>query len=236
MAIGKILADVLKDKDVSVSELARQVGVSQSTIASIIDRDNSGIKITLLNDICKFLEVSPELFFDDFSKREPLDDFFTTAEKNLIKKYRTLDPISQKAVRTLIDVEGERKSDEIAVIRLPKSMLRASAGTGLLLGDEYTEWVDVPETPTAKQANLVVEVAGDSMEPRFSDGDNVLVRLVPCVDVGEIGIFSVDGQAYIKKKGVSSLISVNPKYADIQITEFSDVRCFGKVIGKTEIV
>lgn len=67
MAIGKILSELLIKKNISKSELARRVGVTPSTISSIIERDNAGIKITLLNDICKELRVSPEIFFEDFA-------------------------------------------------------------------------------------------------------------------------------------------------------------------------
>ena len=105
-----------------------------------------------------------------------------------------------------------------------------------MLDGDYTSWVKVPDTPTARQANIVIEVTGDSMVPMFSDGDNVLVRLTPDIDVGDVGIFSVDGNGYIKKKGRGKLISVNPAYDDIEVGEYSDYRCFGKVLGKVEII
>ena len=69
------------------------------------------------------------------------------------------------------------------------------------------------------------------MEPKFYDGDTVLVREQPSVDIGEIGLFVVDGNGYIKKQGVDRLISLNPDFDDIFPNEFSDVRCVGKIIG-----
>lgn len=69
------------------------------------------------------------------------------------------------------------------------------------------------------------------MEPKFHDGDTVLVREQPSVDIGEIGLFVVDGNGYIKKQGIDRLISLNPDFDDIFPNEFSDVRCIGKVIG-----
>ena len=69
------------------------------------------------------------------------------------------------------------------------------------------------------------------MEPKFYDGDTVLIREQPSVDIGEIGLFVVDGNGYIKKQGIDRLISLNPDFDDIFPNEFSDVRCVGKVIG-----
>lgn len=69
------------------------------------------------------------------------------------------------------------------------------------------------------------------MEPRFHDGDIVLVETQPSVKVGEIGIFIYEGEAYIKEFGGDRLISLNSKYSDKQITDFSSFYCKGLVIG-----
>jgi SOS-response transcriptional repressor LexA len=74
------------------------------------------------------------------------------------------------------------------------------------------------------------------MEPLYSDGDKVLVKIQPDIEPGEIGIFIVDNEGYIKKKGDHELISVNPEYDNIPIGKFTNYRCFGKVLGKAEIV
>ena len=51
------------------------------------------------------------------------------------------------------------------------------------------------------------------------------------VDVGEIGIFVVNGDAYIKELGDQCLISQNEKYKPIRIGESDSVYCCGRVIG-----
>jgi SOS-response transcriptional repressor LexA len=56
---------------------------------------------------------------------------------------------------------------------------------------------------------------------------------------GEIGIFSLNGDAYIKKlqddKNGISLISLNEKYAPIEIGENDRFDIFGKVVGKSNV-
>ena len=70
------------------------------------------------------------------------------------------------------------------------------------------------------------------MEPKFNDGDLVLVRTQPAIDIGEIGIFIVNGDSFIKKQGEDRLISLNPDYDDIIINEWDEVYCKGKVLDK----
>ena len=59
-----------------------------------------------------------------------------------------------------------------------------------------------------------------------------MVRTQPTVDVGEIGIFIVNGNGFIKKQGEDRLISLNPDYDDVEISEWDEVYCKGKVLGK----
>lgn len=67
------------------------------------------------------------------------------------------------------------------------------------------------------------------MEPVFSDGDMLLVEMADEIDPGEIGIFLVDNESYVKKLGHGELISLNPKAANIPLTENS--KCMGRVLG-----
>lgn len=72
------------------------------------------------------------------------------------------------------------------------------------------------------------------MEPVYFDGDIVLIEEQAAIDVGEIGIFTVDGKGYIKKYGGDRLISLNTAYDDIVFSAHDDdrIRCVGKVIGR----
>ena len=126
--------------------------------------------------------------------------------------------------------------EERQIIYLPKSVLRASAGTGNWLDEQQLVTVAVVDTPAARKANLIIEVDGDSMEPLYKSGDNVLVSTAAEVQIGDIGIFIADGNGYIKKLGEDRLVSVNPKYKDIIPTENSDYRCVGKVLELAEII
>jgi hypothetical protein len=52
------------------------------------------------------------------------------------------------------------------------------------------------------------------------------------VEVGELGIFLLDGCGFFKVYGEDRLLSLNPEYGPILLKDFSDVQCKGRVIGK----
>jgi len=52
------------------------------------------------------------------------------------------------------------------------------------------------------------------MEPDYNDGDIVFVQQVEQIELGQIGVFFVNGSGYIKEYGGDSLISHNPKYGN----------------------
>lgn len=116
---------------------------------------------------------------------------------------------------------------------LPLYSLAVSAGTGQFLDGEDYEMVEVGmEVPEG--ANFGVRVAGDSMEPRFHDGQTVWVRQQRSLMTGEIGIFLYDGCAYLKKliarDDRMALHSLNPAYPDILVSPELPLRVLGKVL------
>lgn len=74
------------------------------------------------------------------------------------------------------------------------------------------------------------------MEPEFHDGQIAWVLQQESVANGEIGIFALNGEAYIKKlqndKDGIFLISLNEKYSPIPVGEDDRLDIFGKVLGK----
>jgi phage repressor protein C with HTH and peptisase S24 domain len=70
------------------------------------------------------------------------------------------------------------------------------------------------------------------MEPKYHDGDILLVEETESVDIGELGIFILDGNGYFKKYGGDRLISLNEEYGDILLKDYAEAVCCGRVVGK----
>lgn len=162
----------------------------------------------------------------------------------LAKDYDDLDHWGQKQVRSVADNEAARVADErrraireeveepednVVYISLRCSIQSASAGTGTYLGPEAFETIHVRDNELTRRASFGVPVSGDSMEPTYHDGDILMVEGADEIEVGEIGIFTIDGEGYVKELGAGELISLNPRYDPIPIGD--SIRCHGRVIG-----
>ena len=237
MTFGNRLKQARENKGYNQKQFAERLGVTPTRL-NYWEKDKREPDVAIIKQIAQSLDVSSDWLIGNNIISSEIE--LTAAEKQHIKKCRTLDEYGKKAVDDLLENEYARCTeviDEPKVITLPMAELKASAGTGQWLGDdEYTTWVDVLDTPEARRANVVIEVSGDSMEPQYHNGDKVLVKLQPTVEQNEIGIFIVDNCGYIKKLGVNELISVNKDYDNIPLNEYNDVTCVGKVIGIAEII
>ncbi len=124
-------------------------------------------------------------------------------------------------------------AEERAERVLPLYTLAVSAGTGQFLdSDDFESVIVGADVPDA--ADYGVRVAGNSMEPRYLDGQTVWVQYRRTLRSGEIGIFLYDGNAYLKQlivddRGVR-LHSLNPDYGDIAVRSPGDLRILGRVV------
>lgn len=199
-------------------------------------------KYEILNSIADYFNVSVGTLFDGIEKNSPANQL-TADEQELLDIYNSLSPKSQGRLRERAEVLAELEApvvkepepEQEPTIQIKHSYYRVSAGTGFNLpeGDDW-EMIDIPDTPEARRADFAITIKGNSMEPVYFDGDIVLVKQQPAVELGEIGIFNIENNGYIKKFGGDRLISLNDAYDDIILSEYDEDRnhCLGKVIGR----
>ena len=167
-----------------------------------------------------------------------------TEYQSLISSYQELSKDNQQLLQdiisSMIDIQNANKNrSEIEYTTVRHCLYKVSAGLGEALDDEDNwEDIEVVSTFESKSATYALTVDGDSMKPDFSDGDIVLVKEQPAVDIGEICIYIIEGKGYIKKYGGDILISLNDKYDDIMFSNYNidDIRCCGLVLGIAERV
>lgn len=199
-------------------------------------------KYEILNSIADYFNVSVGTLFDGIEKNSPTVTL-TADEQDLLDIYNSLSPKSQGRLRERAEVLAELEAPAVnepeeveePTIQIKHSYYRVSAGTGFEL-DEGDNWetIEIPDTPDARKADFAITIKGNSMEPIYFDGDIVLVKQQPAVELGEIGIFDIEDNGYIKKYGGDRLISLNAEYDDIILSDYDEERihCFGKVIGR----
>lgn len=122
---------------------------------------------------------------------------------------------------------AEKGSDNVMPFR--KSIQSCSAGTGVYLGPEEFEIIYVAENELTLRGDFAVPVSGNSMEPTYHDGDILIIEATEDIPVGKIGLFTMDGEGYVKERGENTLLSLNPQYDPIPMRE--GIRCNGLVIG-----
>ena len=227
------LKNLRKAKGATQADVAEALGIKESAYSNY-EKDLREPNAVVLKAMSKYFGVTIDYLLDCHT-----GFVASRSEQEHIKKYRTLDPYGKKAVTSVLDIEFERctyipEPNREELIEVSINYAPVSAGFGDELED-YEQWekASVPLTPESRKADFILVVDGDSMEPKFHNGDYILVRKQPAVDIGQIGIFGVDGKGYIKKYGGDKLISLNKKYPNIPLNE--DSRCFGLVLGVTDI-
>ena len=108
-----------------------------------------------------------------------------------------------------------------------------SAGTGQYIGTSQRETITLP---VEFDADYVVPVYGDSMEPEYHDGDYIFIESTVNLNDGEIGVFELYGDTYVKQLILEDdhayLHSLNKKYKDMKVDADSDFRVLGRVVGR----
>lgn len=108
-----------------------------------------------------------------------------------------------------------------------------SAGTGETLVDDIEFTVNYP-AGVVPPHDFALQVNGDSMEPLFEHKEIIFVEENTSINSGQLGVFVVDGEAYVKKVFIYQdhirLVSLNPKYGDMNFYGDSDVKFAGRVL------
>lgn len=115
---------------------------------------------------------------------------------------------------------------------IPLYDLPVSAGPGEYLDEATADTITIPDNPKTASADFALRISGNSMEPKYHDGDVLLVENCDTVEPGEAAIFILDGNGYFKIFGGDRLVSLNPEYGDILLRGFEDIHCAGRVVGK----
>lgn len=112
-----------------------------------------------------------------------------------------------------------------------------AAGVPIEMIEDIVDEVEIPGKWEGEHFGLVIH--GDSMEPKISDGDIVIVKKQDYIDNGQIGIITVNGEDATCKhifKYADTLVlrSNNPKYDEMVYTkeqvESLPVRILGRVV------
>ena len=228
--IGEILNQRRKELGLSQSGLAEKLGAEGIIVTNqAISKWEKG---STYPNAKQFLALCKALEIGDINAR-----FLGESSGNILAG---LDAAGRRKVMDYIELLHDsgryeiKAEPDVRMRTLPLYTLPVSAGTGQFLDSEDYEMTEVgPEV--SESANFGVRVAGDSMEPKFHNGQTVWVSQQHSLMTGEIGIFLYDGNAYLKQllAGEDRLVlhSLNPAYEDIPVSPELPLRVLGKVVA-----
>ena len=158
-------------------------------------------------------------------------------QKRMDEEARTAEAVSAPPP-TVVPFTPKKKTTHRGIVTLEVYEEPAAAGTGNFASDAPASHMEqYPEKYVPDHTDFGVIISGQSMEPKYPDKAVVFVKSTQVVEPGEIGIFLLDGQTYIKQlqvdpeTGAVSLHSLNPERSDIEVEPYADFRTFGKVLG-----
>ncbi|HFI0351839.1 TPA: XRE family transcriptional regulator [Streptococcus suis] len=231
----------------NIKEYRKSKKLTQKDLAVLLDVAPTAIsawEVGRNKPLMDKIEQMAQIF--NIKKSELLGETPTTAPNSLVeqisdKVVQLTEPNQKNVLRyssELLDRQNTVEDSKNTVSELQATYFTynyydqpASAGTGQYLNDVKVETI---ELPIEVDADFVVPIYGDSMEPEYHSGDYVFVKLSVDLADGDIGVFEYYGDAYIKQLLINEdgafLHSLNEKYKDIRIDRDSDFRIIGQVV------
>lgn len=231
---GEIIRKYRTRSKYSQKDLAGMMGVNQNTICNW-ETDKNQPDAQALRRLCVLLDIPLYEFLGIEDRHSKISE----REQHLLSFYRTLDEHGKEDLETFAEALSGNVHKRKLRTALERMNSVADFGRPAAAGDG-ADWEDHPESAqcilfdshTVSEADEIITVCGQSMEPKFHDGDRVLVQYCTDLSYGDIGIFYVPGMGgVIKQVAHDRLHSLNPDYDDIFPYE-EGAKIIGRVLGK----
>lgn len=204
--------------ELTQSDLGNAIGVNKSTIMRYESGQVERIKVPLLQEIARKLDVSPEWLA---LKTDQIGSY-TIPERQSSHSSPDFDIFS---IPNIMPVPEMRKIPLLGTI---------ACGEPILAVENINEYINVPANV---HADFALTCKGDSMiNARIFNGDVVYIHLQECVENGEIAAVLIDSEATLKRVRLFddhiSLEPENPMYRPIVYwgEDMNKVRILGKAL------
>lgn len=234
MSFGEQLKCRRKELGLSRSELAKQLGVSQSAVGNY-ETGVSAPKEEILLRIFDALHVEPNYLYR--GSFESAGGDASPEERTLMEKYRALSPAGRQTIHTLLDALCRMQGEPARTIPLYRSPAAAGAAAPVP-GLDYELLTVTGDVPPA--AELAVRMEGDSMAPYIPSGSVIYIHHAPLAN-GDVGLFCIGGAMLVRqytqgKGGAVRLLPLNRTAGEVLTFPTGGVSgptCFGRALLRT---
>lgn len=246
--LGSVIKELRKEQKMTQKELSKLTGYSQNTISN---HENGNRSLTE-SDIKKYSEAlmtTPDNLFKKV-------DLTQNNKNELVPLYDTnkiindtssiMSKLNSNRQTNVYEFATSQLKEQNNIVQLNQELFdievaqKVAAGhknNGIVHLDNKTNYnVQVPANEVPPKYDIAFEVAGQSMEPFFQDGQIVFVEQQEAYD-GMLGVVIIDGQAFLKRIKIEDnllrLISMNKEddsFKDIIVTPECDIQIVGRVV------
>ena len=234
--IISLIQEEAKKKGMSMSELARRVGIAKSTMSRYFNKTRE-FPLNKADDFARIFNITPEFLLGIQKESKERPEILTIynqleeprQEKVLDFANAQLDEQESSKVASIF----EKVSNEDYIVDYVEGLV--AAGHGTFQEDNLHMEVKLRTEDVPEEYDTIAKVAGDSMEPLIEDNDLLFIKVTSQVDINSIGIFQVNGKNFVKKlkrdyDGSWYLQSLNSGYEEIHLSENDDIRTIGEVV------
>lgn len=211
------IKELCKERHISVNALEQELNFAKGSLCKIDKNKPSSEKLQKLAD---YFNVQLE--------------YLTGASEYKTKKDEFIQHFDD--VTDLELLRSDIKDAKIGTIQIPV-LGEVAAGIPINAEENWIDYECISEHLAATGKYFGLRIKGDSMSPRISEGDTVIVRQQEDAESGDIVIVMINGDSATCKRLMKyadgiSLISFNPAYEPMT---FSNKECESKpikIIGK----
>jgi len=236
--IISLIQEEAKKKGMSMSELARRVGIAKSTMSRYFNKTRE-FPLNKADDFARIFNITPEFLLGIQKENKEKPEILTIYNQlEEPKQEKVLDyakeQLEEQNSSKIVSIFDKSQDDEDYITDYVEGLV--AAGHGTFQEDNLHMEVRLRAEDVPEDYDTIAKVAGDSMEPMIEDNDLLFIKVKNQVDINDIGIFQINGKNFVKKlkrdyNGGWYLQSLNNSYEEIHLTEDDDIRTIGEVVS-----
>ena len=218
---GQMIDYFRKQNNLTMEELGQKLGKATSSISRWVSGERYP-KIEEIEQIANFFNTDIYTLIFGFNYNED-------SKSDLLTVYNQLADIRKHKVYSYAQQQLDEQNKKRSIYVVGTS----AAGEPIEYGDFDSEMI---QTDVPAKADKAIHIKGDSMEPKIASNSIIFYHEQPTLEIGEIGIFEINGSAVTCKKYYVDyeskkiiLKSINPKYEPMYFAR-DKVRILGKVV------
>lgn len=222
---GQMIDYFRRQNNLTMEELGQKLGKAKSSISRWVSGERYP-KIEEIEQIAIFFNTDIYTLIFGFNYNE-------NSKSNILTVYNQLTDIRKHKVYSYAQQQLDEQNNCLNEKRSIYVVGTSAAGEPIEYGDFDSEMI---QTDVPAKADKAIHIKGDSMEPKIANNSIIFYHEQPTLEIGEIGIFEINGSAVTCKKYYIDyeskkiiLKSINPKYEPMYFAR-DQVRILGKVV------